>query len=418
MEQIGKERIENILEECERAAAPMFRKVERIALVNQKKVLDAFRAHRVALHHFSGTSGYGYDDIGRDTLCRIVAEIFDTEAAVVSPLLSGGTHSISAALFGVLRPGDTLLSITSAPYDTLMPVINGEGIGSLREFGVNYRQVDLNGQKFDFDAIGAALDDKSVRVVFVQRSRGYSSRDALSVAEIGEAAQFVKSKRSDVCFMVDNCYGAFVEETEPTQVGADVAIGSFIKNIGGGIAPTGGYIVGKQFYIDLIAGRLTAPGIGMEVGSYEAGYRPFYQGLFLAPHVVSQALKGSCLAGHLMTRIGYATLPAPDAPMYDIIRSIRFRSKEELVTFCQSIQLASPVDGYVVPEPWDMPGYEHQVIMAAGTFVGGASIELSCDSPIKEPYIAYLQGGLTYEHVKLALTECVFRMAERGYITL
>lgn len=402
---------EELIAQCEAQCAKTFHKIEQTSLVCQQKVLDAFRKYKVAQRHFSGTTGYGYDDIGRDTLNLIFAEIFGTEAALVSPSIAGGTHAITIALFGLLKSGEKMLSVTSSPYDTLMPVIVGEGNGSLKDYGIGYRQTELIDGKIDFDAVkSAVLEDKSIKLIFIQRSKGYNWRDAMSAEEIGAAAKTIKSFRSDLTVLVDNCYGEFTETAEPTSCGADLAVGSLIKNIGGGLAPTGGYIVGSQTQIDRIASRLTAPGVGAEVGSYAYGYQLFYQGLFMAPHVVAQALKGSCLAGRIFTTLGYSVLPKAEDPMYDIIRSIKFETSEQLIAFCQAIQAASPVDSFVCPEPWDMPGYEHRVIMAAGTFVGGASIELSCDSPIKEPYIAYLQGGLTYEHVKIALKECLKRL--------
>ncbi len=405
------EKIIKTVQDAESRCRDSFAKLEQIALENQNKVLDAFRNNNVGQRHFAQTNGYGYDDIGRDTLCRVFAEVFRAESAIVSPLIVSGTHALTIALYGLLRPGDEMLAVSGAPYDTLKEVILGDGNGSLKDFGVSYRQVDLVNGAFDYDAIRNAINDKT-KLVFVGRSRGYEWRDALDVREIGKIAKFVKDIKSDVIIMCDNCYGEFVDKIEPTQVGADIAVGSLIKNIGGGIAPSGGYVVGKKQYVDQVAYRLTSPSIGMEVGSYAYGYREFYQGLFLAPHVTMQAIKGSILFGEVFDSVGYKTMPRPGSDCKDIIRSIMFDTEEELIAFCRAVQKASPVDSNVTPFPWDMPGYEHQVIMAAGTFVAGASIELSADSPIKKPYIAYLQGGLTYEHVKIAAMYCLQSVLE------
>lgn len=405
------EKIIKTVQDAESRCRDSFAKLEQIALENQNKVLDAFRNNNVGQRHFAQTNGYGYDDIGRDTLCRVFAEVFGAESAIVSPLIVSGTHALTIALYGLLRPHDEMLAVSGAPYDTLKEVILGEGNGSLKDFGVSYRQVDLVNGAFDYDAIRNAINDKT-KLVFVGRSRGYEWRDALDVREIGKMAKFVKDFKSDVIIMCDNCYGEFVDKIEPTQVGADIAVGSLIKNIGGGIAPSGGYVVGKKQYVDQVAYRLTSPSIGMEVGSYAYGYREFYQGLFLAPHVTMQAIKGSILFGEVFDSVGYKTMPRPGSDCKDIIRSIMFDTEEELIAFCRAVQKASPVDSNVTPFPWDMPGYEHQVIMAAGTFVAGASIELSADSPIKKPYIAYLQGGLTYEHVKIAAMYCLQSVLE------
>ena len=395
--------IDNRIISAEKDLKEVFSRIENNALENQNKVLEAFRNNRIALRHFAPTTGYGYDDIGRDTLCRLFADVFGTESAIVSPLIANGTHAISTVLFGLLRPGDVMFSATGNPYDTLMDVVEGEGIGSLRDFGVKFSktEVDRNG-KIDLQAVSTAIKTIKPALIFIQRSRGYSWRSALSVDEIHDAVTAVR-KYSDAPIVVDNCYGEFTDVIEPTQVGADIIVGSLIKNPGGGLAPTGGYIAGKKKLVDLIAGRLTAPGIGMEVGSYAYGYQYFYQGLFMAPHVVKQALKASALFSRVLGELGYETLPSFDEKQNDIITSIKFKTKEELISFCQTIQTYSPIDSHVLPEPWDMPGYQHQVIMAAGAFVQGASIEMSADAPIKEPYIAYFQGSLTYEHAKIVL---------------
>ena len=382
----------------------VFSQLDEISLKNEEKVIDSFKKHAVALRHFNGTSGYGSDDVGRDTLCKVVATIFDAESAVVSPLIVSGTHAISLALFGILRPKDTVLSVTGLPYDTLYDTIYKEGVGSLKDFGVKFDTIDLrdNGA-FDFDKISKYLTKNKVKLVYVQRSRGYAWRPALSIAQIEELCAFVKKIAPNAIVFCDNCYGEFVEEREPTQVGVDICAGSFIKNIGGGIAPTGGYVVGKAALVELVAGRLTSPSIGTEVGSYQSGYRLFYQGLFLAPHVVNQALKVATLFSAALTEAGYEVAPQVGEHLGDIVCAIRLNDPQKAISFCQAIQSVSPVDGFVVPEPWEQPGYADKVIMAAGCFVQGASIELSCDGPIRPPYTVYLQGGLTLEHGILAL---------------
>ena len=404
--------IEEQIQQCEQELAEQFQVLEQTAYKNQCKVLDAFAKHRIAARHFAPSCGYGYGDEGRDTLGALFAEVFGAEAGIVSPNILSGTHALTVGLFGLLRTGDTLFSVTGAPYDTLREVISGQGNGSLADYGVSFRQCELKEGGFDFDVIRAGLSDPSVKVVFMQRSRGYAWRDALSEAQIAEACAFVRRCGFRGCIFVDNCYGEFVEESEPTQNGADIAVGSLIKNPGGGLAPTGGYIVGKKEYVDQIAGRLTAPSIGAEVGSYAFGYQYFYQGLFLAPHVVCQALKGALLIGACLQAMGYETSPAVGVRPYDITRAIRFDTKDELVGFIQAVQEASPIDSFVRLEPWDMPGYEDQVIMAAGCFVPGASIELSADAPVREPYIAYFQGGLTYEHCRYALTKILAKISK------
>lgn len=396
---------EKLIEECENELASQFKYLERVAYNNQCKVLGAFQKNKVALRHFTATSGYGYGDEGRDTLNALFADVFGAESALVSPNIVSGTHALTVGLFGLLRAGDVLFSVSGDPYDTLQEVIMGKDIGSLADYGIAFKKCDLRAGEFDFDAIREGLKDKAVKVVFIQRSRGYEWRDALSEERIRTVCEFIRGCGFQGCIFVDNCYGEFVEESEPTQNGADVCVGSLIKNAGGGVAPTGGYIVGKREYVGKIAGRLTAPSIGAEVGSYAYGYQYFYEGLFLAPHVVCQALKGGLLIGACLERLGYKTSPSVQTAPYDITRAIRFNTREELIGFIQAVQEASPIDSFLRLEPWDMPGYEDEVIMAAGCFVQGASIELSADAPIKEPYIAYFQGGLTYEHCRYALTK-------------
>ncbi len=398
--------IDNLIENVKDQLKPQFAECDDIALYNQNKVLEAFRKNKIALRHFNATTGYGYDDAGRDTLNRLFADTFGAEDALVSPYFTTGTHTISTALFGLLRPGDTLLSISGAPYDTLIDVISGNNIGSLKDFGVDYRQVNLteNG-KFDNIKIKDSLQSPH-SVIYIQRSRGYSFRNAFTVEDIENIIKFVRSF-SSAPIIVDNCYGEFTQKKEPTEVGADLIMGSLIKNPGGGLAPTGGYIAGKADLIKQIAFRMTAPGVGSEVGSYAFGYRLFYQGFFMAPHITMQAVKSALTFSKVFRTLGYNAMPFDNTVMSDIICSIKFDSKEQLVSFIQSVQYVSPIDSFVTPYPWDMPGYADQVIMAAGAFVQGSSIELSADSPIKEPYVAYLQGGLTYEHALIAIKKCV-----------
>ena len=392
--------------ESERDLEENFRLADEISVYNQEKVLKAFNAHRIAIRHFNPSTGYGYGDEGRFVLGDVFAAAMGAESGIVSPALLSGTHALTVALFGILRPNDAVLAVSGMPYDTLRGVIFGENNGSLKDFGVSFHHNELTKEgKFDYDAVLTEMRrlGKSLKLIYIQRSRGYELRDAFTVAEIQEMCDFVRKNGFTGCIFVDNCYGEFVEKQEPCDVGADVAVGSLIKNPGGGLAPTGGYIVGKEEYIDLIGRRLTAPSIGNEVGSYAYGYRLFYQGLFLAPHTVNQAVKGSLLIGKCMEKLGYENFPKLDKIPADITRAIRFDTAKQLCDFIQSVQEASPVDSFVTLEPWDMPGYDSKVIMAAGCFVEGASIELSADAPVKEPYTAYFQGGLTYEHCKYAL---------------
>ena len=391
-----------LIESCEKKLESAFKRVDGVSYFNQVKVLKAFNKYNVATRHFNGSTGYGYGDEGRDCLGKLYAEVFGAEEGIVSPHLLSGTHALTVALFGLLRPSDTLLCISGMPYDTLRGVIFGENNGSLKDFGVNFDYCDLLDGEFDCKTIKKKLNDK-VKIVYIQRSRGYELRDALSCGQIETVCKFLRENGFKGCIFVDNCYGEFVEKTEPTQVGADIIVGSLIKNAGGGLAPTGGYICGKREYIDLIGKRLTAPSIGLGVGSFAGGYQYFYQGLFLAPHTVAQALKTSLLIGTAMGELGYRNYPSLDKIPYDITRAIQFDSAEKMINFIREVQYASPVDSFVTCEPWSMPGYDDDIIMAAGTFVGGSSIELSADGPVKPPYIVYFQGGLTYEHGKYAL---------------
>ena len=394
---------EKLIDKCETELADEFKILENTALFNQEKVLNAFKKNKIALRHFVGSSGYGYGDEGRDTLNRLFADVFKAEAAICSPNIVSGTHALSLCLYGVLRPNDTALSISGGVYDTLNDVIKGENNGSLKDFGINFECVDLKGGDFDYTAIKQKLSELKPKMIYIQRSRGYEWRNAISVSQIEKVVGFLRENGFDGCIMLDNCYGEFTEKQEATEIGVNLAAGSLIKNAGGGIAPTGGYVVGDKNYVDMVANRLTAPSIGGEVGSYMFGYQYFYQGLFLAPHTVLQALKGVMLFSKVLSELGFKVSPAPHEIPRDIITMIEFGDREKLISFIQSIQENSPVDSNVRVLPWEMPGYNDPVIMAAGCFVQGASIELSADAPVKPPFIAYLQGGITYEHCKIAL---------------
>lgn len=384
-----------------------FKIYDEIREFNQLKVLKAFQEERISESHFTNSSGYGYGDIGRDSLDKVYASIFNTESALVRPHFVNGTHAIACAIMGNLRPNDTMVCISGKPYDTLHNIIGiGEEkkIGSLKEYGVNYKQIDLVNGKFDEESIITLLkEDRSIKLVHIQRSTGYGWRNSFLVSEIGDIIKKVKEIRNDVIVFVDNCYGEFIDTIEPTDVGADLIAGSLIKNIGGGIAPTGGYIAGKEEYVTQASYRLTTPGIGGECGSTFGVMRQFYQGLFLAPHVAMEAVKGAVFCARIMELAGFEVLPKFNEKRSDIIQAIKFNNKEKLINFCKGIQKGSPIDSFVECEPWDMPGYNDQVIMAAGAFIQGSSIELSADAPIREPYIAYLQGGLTFDHAKIGI---------------
>ena len=399
--------------ECEQELRNDFERVDDIALHNQEKVLKAFQNNGIQARHMFGTTGYGYDDIGRDTLARVFAEVLGAESALVSPHIVSGTHALTLMLFGVLRPNDTLLAVSGMPYDTLCDVISGENKGSLADYGVKFGVVELKTVDkqpvFDFDEIENRLKSQKIKAVFVARSRGYCWRSAISVEQIAELVKFVKKISPKTLVIVDNCYGEFVEKIEPNDVGADLVAGSLIKNIGGGIVPTGGYVAGKEKWVEQVAYRLTSPSIGAEVGSFIGGYLQYFEGLFLAPSVVKSAVRSALLFAKAYSKLGFETLPDGQIPPYDIICSLKLNSAERLIDFCGAIQEISPIDSNVVPMPWAMPGYQDEVIMAAGAFVQGASIELSADSPIKEPYIAYIQGALTYEHALLAVEHTIVK---------
>lgn len=398
------EQAEKMLLTCEDEIEPLFAKVQEMAQYNQARVLKAFADCGIQAAHFVGSSGYGYDDIGRDTLEKLFAKTFGCEDAIVRPQIVSGTHALAIALQGMLEPGQTICYVSGKPYDTLEQVIGLEDtLGSLMRLGIHYKQIELLPDGgLDYSAVQKALqEDGSIAVVAVQRSAGYAWRRSLHVSEIAKLADLVHAQSPDTMVFVDNCYGEFTEAQEPVGVGADVMAGSLIKNPGGGIAPTGGYIAGTKRAIDRIEHALTAPGIGRACGSYEASYRPFYQGFFLAPTVTASAVKTAILFAKVFSKLGYEVNPAPEAMRSDIIQSIAFHAPDPLLAFCRSIQKASPVDSMATPEPWAMPGYTHEVVMAAGAFVQGSSIELSADAPMAEPYICYFQGGLTYEHGRI-----------------
>ncbi len=400
------EKTRALAEQAEHDLKRQFTSVDTIAQVNAEKVLSAFQTFRVAETDFAGTTGYGYDDTGRDKLEKIYAHIFRTEDALVRLQMVNGTHAITCALFGALKPGEKLLYVVGAPYDTIQSAIGitGNAPGSLKSYGISYGQVELTKEeKPDIPAIIQSVQEPAVKAVVVQRSRGYATRASLSVAEIGAICDAIHRVRNDVSILVDNCYGEFVETLEPTEVGADLVMGSLIKNPGGGLAPMGGYLAGRHDLIEGAAMRLTVPGIGKECGASLGNSRSLYQGIFLAPHVTAQAVKTALFAARMMELLGYQTDPLSTQTRHDIIQMIHFGSPEPLKKFCKGIQMGAPVDSYVTPEPWDMPGYDVPVIMAAGAFIQGASIELSCDAPMREPYTAYLQGGLTYESGKLGI---------------
>ncbi len=396
-----------------------FEEIDRTAEYNQLKVIKALQTHKVSAECFMGSSGYGYNDLGRDTLEEVYASCFKGEAALVRPQITCGTHALALALMSNLRPGDELLSPVGKPYDTLEEVIGiRPSKGSLAEYGVSYRQVDLLPDgSFDYDKIKEALNDKT-KLVTIQRSKGYQTRPTLSVEQIGELISFIKSIKPDVICMVDNCYGEFVERKEPLEVGADMIVGSLIKNPGGGLAPIGGYIVGKQECVENAAYRLTSPGLGKEVGASLGVIQSFYQGLFLAPTVVAGALKGAIFAANIYESLGYPVVPNSTESRHDIIQAVTLNSPEALIAFCKGIQAAAPVDSHVTPEPWAMPGYDDEVIMAAGAFVQGSSIELSADGPLRAPYAVYFQGGLTWYHAKLGILMSLQKLYEAGLVEL
>lgn len=412
------ERLQTLTRATEEKIRGQHEKIQQTAEFNQLKVLKSFREQKVSDFHFTPSTGYGYDDAGRDTLEKVYAQVFGGEAALVRPQIISGTHAISLSLFGVLLPGDELLYITGKPYDTLEEIvgIRGKGTGSLKEYDITYQHTELTPSgRPDFKAIRNAISDKT-RMIGIQRSKGYADRPSFTIEEIREMISFVKEIKPDVVVFVDNCYGEFVEEKEPCEVGADLVAGSLIKNPGGGLAKTGGYIAGKKELVERCSYRLTSPGIGAEAGASLYSLLEMYQGFFLAPHVTAQALKGAVFTAALLESLGMETNPAWNEERTDLIQSVKFNDEKRMVSFCQAIQLVSPVNAHAVPYPGYMPGYEHDVIMAAGTFIQGASIELTADGPIRPPYIAYVQGGLTYEHVKIAILTAIDQLMEQNLL--
>lgn len=412
------DRVIELAEEAENEAKSVFESIDEVKQINQLKVIKAMQDNKLSDSHFNGTTGYGYDDRGRDVLDSVYANVFGAEDALVRHQIVSGTQALTLCLFGNLRPGDELVAVTGKPYDTLEEVIGirGENCGSLKEFGISFKQVELRQDgKPDLEKIRATVSSKT-KMAMIQRSRGYSWRDALLIEDIKNIIEIIREVNSDIIVMVDNCYGEFVEEKEPIEVGADLVAGSLIKNPGGGLAVTGGYIAGKRELVEQAAYRLTSPGLGKEVGASLGNNRLMFQGLFMAPHVVAESLKGAVFCAALMKLAGFETLPSVKSKRSDIIQAIKFNSEDCLIAFCQGIQKGSPVDSYVTPQPWDMPGYDSPVIMAAGAFVQGSSIELSADAPIKAPYIAYMQGGLVYEHVKLGNIIALQKLFAQGMI--
>lgn len=397
-----REEIINLSRKVEKDIRPIFDETEKIAEYNSLKVLSAFQKYNLSEMHFNGTTGYGYGDIGRDTIEKIYADIFKSEDSLVRTQFISGTHAISTALFGILRPGDTLISISGKPYDTLDEVIGIEqNNSSLISYGVKYEQIDLVDDDFDYKKIEERLKKRNIKLIEIQRSRGYSLRKTINLEKVEKVIKLIKSISKDTVVMIDNCYCEFVDTREPVEVGADIVVGSLIKNLGGGIAPNGAYIVGRRDLVELSAERLTAPGLGKEVGPSLGINKQILQGLFFAPQVVASSIKTAIFASKMLEELGYKVEPKYNDKRSDIVQTIEFGDKEKLIKFCQGIQAASPIDSSSIPEPWDMPGYTDKVIMAAGAFTQGSSIELSCDAPIREPYIAFMQGGLTYEYGKL-----------------
>lgn len=412
--------LKKLSDEVEVQISDIHKRIDKMIEHNQYQVLKSFQKHQVSDSHFIPSTGYGYDDSGRDTLEKIYADVFGGEAGLVRPQIISGTHAISIALFGVLRPGDELIYITGQPYDTLDEVIGirGKGTGSLKEFGISYQCIPLkeDGQ-VDYPAVAKAINEKT-KMIGIQRSKGYATRPSFTIEQIGEMVSFVKEIKPDAVVFVDNCYGEFVEEWEPCHVGADLIAGSLIKNPGGGLVKTGGYIVGKEKWVEACSYRMTSPGIGSEAGASLYSLQEMYQGFFLAPHVVGQALKGAVFTAAILEKLGMKTNPAWDSYRTDLIQSVEFNDKDQMIAFCQAIQFASPVNSHFTPIPSYMPGYEDDVIMAAGTFIQGSSIELSADGPTRPPFAAYVQGGLTYSHVKIAVCIALNRLLEKGLIQL
>ncbi|MBM6618353.1 aminotransferase class I/II-fold pyridoxal phosphate-dependent enzyme [Bacillus suaedaesalsae] len=413
-------KLQPVVEEIEQQIKKVHNEIQGRSEKNQFRVLRSFQKHQVSDSHFIPSTGYGYDDRGRDTLEEIYAEVFGGEAGLVRPQIISGTHAISICLFGVLRPGDELLYITGKPYDTLEEIVGlrGNGVGSLKEFNIEYNTVNLTTEgQIDFDGVKNSIKPHT-KMIGIQRSKGYATRPSFTISEIEEMVRFVKGIKPDVVVFVDNCYGEFVEEQEPCHAGVDLTAGSLIKNPGGGLAKTGGYIVGKKELVEACSYRMTSPGIGAEAGASLYSLQEMYQGFFMAPHVVAEALKGAVFTSAFLEKLGFNTSPKWDSNRTDLIQSIQFDDRDKMVAFCQAIQYASPINSHVTPYPSYMPGYEDDVIMAAGTFIQGASIELSADGPLRSPFVAYVQGGLTYSHVKMAICSAVDSLMEKGLFTI
>lgn len=401
-------KLKNEIFKAEQEIKNILKDIDDICFYNSQKVLEAFQKEHVSEMHFNSTTGYGYNDIGRDTIEKIFAHVLGAEDAIVRNQFVSGSHALSTTLFALLRPGDTLLSISGLPYDTMHEVIGiKENASSLKSFGVHYEQIDLLDNDFDYDAIQKRIQEKKVKVITIQRSKGYSTRKSIALDKVEKVTQLIKENNPDIIIMVDNCYCEFVDKKEPTEIGVDIMVGSLIKNLGGGIAPNGAYVAGRRELIDLVGERLTLPGEGREVGPTLGINKSLFQGIYLAPSVVASALKTAVLTSKVMENLGYDVEPKYDEKRVDIVQNIIFRDPDKLIRFCQGIQMGSAIDSFAIPEPWDMPGYDDKVIMASGSFTQGSSIELSCDGPLRSPYIAYMQGSLTYEYGKLGLIKAL-----------
>ena len=404
--------LEELIEQTEKEIKPVFEEIDKVCEENSRKVLTAFQNNHISEMHFGSSSGYGYGDVGRDAIEKIFAEVLGAEDSLVRAQFISGTHALTVCLFGLLRPGDTVLSISGKPYDTLDSVIGiEENSSSLKAFGIKYEQIDLIENEFDYNAIKQRVGKQDIKMVIMQRSRGYALRKSLKLENIKKVVDTIREVNKDVMIMCDNCYGEFVDTKEPLALGADIIVGSLIKNLGGGIAPNGGYIAGRKDLVELCSQRLTAPGLGKEVGPTLGINKSFLQGIFMAPSVVASSLKTAVFASKILEKIGYKVEPAFNEKRSDIVQTIEFGKPEPLIKFCQGIQMGSPIDSDSVPEPWDMPGYTDKIIMAAGAFTSGSSIELSCDAPIRAPYVAFLQGGLTYEYGKLGVIKAIENIA-------
>ena len=403
--------LDEIIKKSEKELEEEYKKIDKICEFNSNKVLNAFKKNKVSETHFSQTTGYGYGDTGRDTLENVYSDIFKSEDSLVRSQIISGSHALTVTLFGLLRPGDTMLSITGKPYDTLDEVIGiKENESSLKSFGINYKQIDLIDNEFDYEKIKETLQNNNIKLIEIQRSKGYSTRKSITISSLEKIIKYIKNIDDKVIIMIDNCYCELVSTKEPIEIGADIVVGSLIKNLGGALAPNGGYITGKKNLIKLVSERLTLPGEGKEVGPTLGINKSLYQGLFMAPYIVSSSLKTAVFTSYVMEKLGYKVEPRYCDERADIVQNIEFNDAEKLIKYCQGIQMGSPIDSYVLPQPWDMPGYSDKIIMAAGTFTQGSTIELSCDGPLRKPYIAYMQGGLTYEYGKYGILKAIQEM--------